>query len=63
MHKELTIAELEMQGAELLPEREALGVFNWAGVSATNVAVALNAGSLFSAASATALQGISVTQS
>jgi hypothetical protein len=62
MEKELTIVELERQDAQLLPEREALGVFNFAGVTANNTALALNAATLGSTASAVAMQGITVTQ-
>ena len=38
-----TIAELEVEDAELLPERQALGGFNFANVWASNTAVAFNA--------------------
>ena len=62
MEKELTIVELERQDAQLLPEREALGLFNFANVSGTNQALALNAVTLGSVANATATQAIVVSQ-
>ena len=48
MRKELTLTELDTQIADLLPERETLtwgGNNNWAGVSAYNSSLALNAAS------------------
>ena len=57
---EFTYEELEV---ELLPSREALAFFNWAGISATNVALAQNVASVNSAAFAAAGQFIAVTQS
>jgi hypothetical protein len=60
---EYTAFDVEEQDAQLLPEREALGVFDWANVTGTNLALALNAGSLSSVATAVATQGISVVQS
>ena len=62
MEKELTIVELERQDAQLLPEREALGVFNLAGITANNQALALNAVTFGSVANATATQVIAVSQ-
>lgn len=58
---EFTYEELEV---ELLPSREALGFFhtNWAGIAATNVALAQNVGSVNSAAWAAAGQAIWVNQ-
>ncbi len=60
---EFTISELSLEQAELLPEREALAFFNWAGVVANNSALALNAATINSAAVALAGQAIFVTQS
>jgi hypothetical protein len=60
-----TIAELEIEEAELLPARQALGGhfgFNVANIWASNTAVALNAGSFNSIAAASANQYISVFQ-
>jgi hypothetical protein len=57
-----TIAELEIEEAELLPARQALGFFNVANILANNTAVALNAGSFRSLAAAAAIQTIVVTQ-
>jgi hypothetical protein len=61
----LSIAELEVEEAELLPARQALGGhggFNVANIWASNTALALNAGSYASWASASANQYISVYQ-
>jgi|GEM_PF-1179322 hypothetical protein len=60
-----TIAELEVEEAELLPARQALGGhFGWnvANIWASNTALALNAGSFNSIAAASANQYISVFQ-
>lgn len=62
MKKKLTYVELDLEDVQVLPEREALGSFNFASIAASNTAVALNAASHFSSATAVALQGISVTQ-
>jgi hypothetical protein len=62
---ELSVDELELQTAELLPTRETLSYFklNKAFIHATNSALAVNAGAIHSHASAAALQSISVHQS
>jgi hypothetical protein len=60
-----TIAELEVEEAELLPARQALGGhggFNFANVWASNTAIAFNAHSFASLASASANQTIVVIQ-
>jgi len=60
-----TIAELEVEEAELLRARQALGGhFGWnvANIWASNTALALNAGSFNSIAAASANQYISVFQ-
>lgn len=63
MHSiELTVAELEAESAAALPARHLLSLFNWAGVGATNTALALNVGSIMSNATAVAGQSIVVTQ-
>jgi hypothetical protein len=62
MNMKLTKAALELEEVQVLPEREALGSFNWANITATNTALALNAASHFSSANAIALQGISINQ-
>ena len=63
MHSiELTVAELEAESAATLPARHLLGLFNWAGISATNTALALNVASVMANAQAFAGQSISVTQ-
>jgi hypothetical protein len=60
---ELTLSELAIQQAELLPERETLK-FDWnvANIYATNTAVAVNAYSFWSSAEANAYQSIYVDQ-
>jgi hypothetical protein len=62
MNDKLTSVELDLEEVQILPEREALGTFNWANVWASNTAVALNAASFHSSATAVALQGINVNQ-
>jgi hypothetical protein len=63
MHSiELTVAELEAESATALPARHLMSLFNWAGIGATNTALALNVGSLMASATAVAGQSIVVTQ-
>jgi hypothetical protein len=63
MQKELTLSELDVQHAELLPERETLKFdFNWANVYATNAAYAVNAATILSSAHANAWQSVYVDQ-
>ena len=60
-----TIAELEVEEAELLPARQALGGhfgFNVANIWASNTALAFNVGSFNSIAAASANQYLSVFQ-
>jgi hypothetical protein len=60
---ELSIHDLETQTGELLPEREALGVFagnTFAWVSASNTAEAVQAVTALSLNKAVALQSISI---
>ncbi len=59
---EFTMSELSVEQGELLPGREALGAFNWAGIVANNTALALNAVTFQSAATAVAAQVITVNQ-
>lgn len=59
----LTYQELRDESVELLPSRETLGFFNWANVTATNLAIAQNAATLLSLANATASQAVLVSQS
>jgi hypothetical protein len=63
VHKELTIAELDSQSVELLPDRETL-LFdnNWAAVFASNSSLAVNAATVLSAAVSSANQTIIVAQ-
>jgi hypothetical protein len=59
---ELSTAELHDQHAAILPEREALGLFNIANVTGVNLSIAVNAASFGSAANAFAGQGVSLGQ-
>jgi hypothetical protein len=58
----LTFEELSGEQLELLPSRETLGVWNWANVNATNLAIAQNATTLASLAAASANQTVFVLQ-
>ncbi len=63
MQTELTLSELAVQQAELLPERETLFFdYNWANVYATNTALAVNAYAFYSNAYADAYQKIVISQ-
>ena len=59
----ITAAELEATTVELLPSRETLAFINIANVTAVNLALAINAGTIGSAAYASANQLIGVSQS
>lgn len=58
----VTIEELVAEEVELLPSRETLAFFNWANVSATNVALATNTYTWGSLAAASANQAVLVNQ-
>jgi hypothetical protein len=62
MNGKLTNVELDLEEVQVLPEREALGSYNWANIYASNTAVAVNAASHWSVAKAAALQSIQVYQ-
>jgi len=64
MRNELTLSELDIESAELLPARETLffNTYNWAGISATNSSLAVNAATLLSQANSAAVQTIVVSQ-
>lgn len=64
MSMELSTLELDAENGELLPAREALGIFkfNLAGISATNTSVALNTVTFGSYAGSQAVQAINVIQ-
>lgn len=62
MHEHLSISELEATSVELLPPRETLALFNVANVTAVNLAIAINAASIGSAALASANQMVAVGQ-
>jgi hypothetical protein len=61
MH-ELSMRELEATAVELLPDRETLALFNFANITAVNLAIAVNAASLGSVAMANANQTVAVLQ-
>ncbi len=63
MSHALAISELAYEEIELLPSRETLALFNVANVTATNLALAINAGTFGSSANALAGQAIFVVQS
>ena len=62
MNEKLSAVELDLEEIQVLPEREALGGFNYANIYASNTAVALNAASYWSVAKAAAIQTIVVKQ-
>jgi hypothetical protein len=59
----LSFEELRAEEIELLPSRETLGWFNYANVSATNLAISQNAATFLSLAHASANQIVAVSQS
>jgi len=59
----LSFEELRGEQIELLPSRETLALFNWANVSATNLAISQNTVTLLSMAAAQANQTVAVVQS
>jgi hypothetical protein len=61
-HDELTPEELEAQGAEQLPDREAMSLINGNIAAPVNAAAALNVLSDHSDAQATATQTAHITQ-
>ncbi len=58
----ISAAELEATTVELLPSRETLAWINIANVTAVNLALAVNAGTIFSSAMASANQLVVVNQ-
>ncbi len=58
----LAMSDLVSEEIELLPSRETLALVNVANVTATNLALAINAGSFGSSANAFAGQAIFVLQ-
>ncbi len=58
----VSVRELEATSVELLPPRETLALFSFANVTAVNLAVAVNAASIGSAAAASSNQLVMVTQ-
>ena len=59
----LTFEELRDESVELLPSRETLAFWNWANVSATNLAISQNTLTALSLAQAAANQTVVVSQS
>jgi len=62
MRESVSMSELEATTVELLPSRETLALFNIANVTAVNLAIAINAASIGSAAVASANQWVVVMQ-
>jgi hypothetical protein len=58
----LSISELEATSVEVLPARETLALFNFANVTAINLAIAINAASVGAVAMANANQWVVVVQ-
>jgi hypothetical protein len=54
--------EVENQSVDLLPAREALALVNFTNITAVNLAIAVNAGTIGSTATAAALQNVAVFQ-
>ncbi|MEV0288535.1 MULTISPECIES: hypothetical protein [unclassified Kribbella] len=54
--------EVAGQSADLLPAREALALVNITNITAVNIAIAVNAGTIGSTAAAAALQNIGAYQ-
>jgi hypothetical protein len=59
----ISVIELEATTVELLPSRETLALVNIANVTAVNLAIAVNAATIGSAAFASANQSVRVHQS
>jgi hypothetical protein len=59
----ISVTELESTTVELLPSRETLAFINVANVTAVNLAIAINAATIGSAAFASAHQSVRVNQS
>ena len=62
MRENVSMRELEATTVELLPNRETLALFNFANVTAVNLAIAINAASFGSAAVALRTSTIVVMQ-
>lgn len=62
MRESVSMCELEATTVELLPNRETLALFNFANVTAVNLAIAVNAATIGSAAVAHANQYVVVIQ-
>lgn len=62
MTNALALSDLASEEIELLPSRETLALFNLANVTASNLALAINAGGFGSSANAWAGQAVVVFQ-
>lgn len=62
MTSTLTLEELDRHEVSILEPRETLALVNWASLAATNLALAINAGTFQSSATALAGQAIFVVQ-
>ena len=58
----ISAAEVSGQSADLLPAREALALINITNITAINLAIAVNAGTIGSTAAAAALQHVAAFQ-
>lgn len=54
--------DIANQSVDLLPAREALALVNFTNITAVNLAIAVNAGTIGSTATAAALQNVSAYQ-
>ena len=62
MSRTLTLAELERHEVSVVEPRETLAYLNWANITATNLAMAVNTATFNSSATALAGQSIFVVQ-
>lgn len=62
MSRTLTLEELDRNEVSMIEPRETLAYANWASISATNLALALNASTFQSSANAWAAQAVFVVQ-
>jgi hypothetical protein len=58
----IPLTDVANQSADLLPAREALALVNITNITAVNIALAVNAGTIESTAAAVALQHVAVVQ-
>ena len=58
----ISATEVANQSVDLLPAREALALVNFTNITAINIAIAVNAGTIGSTATAAALQHVAAFQ-